>query len=54
MNRAHLAIVPDPRSSSVPSVTDSKVADVGRSLEPDVEHTGGGTPPVSHRGDDIV
>ena len=54
VNRTHLAIMPDPRSSSVPSVTDSKVADVGRSLEQDVEHTGGGTPPVAHRGDDIV
>jgi hypothetical protein len=53
-NRAH-ASAPDPRPSSLPSVTDSKGADGGRSPEPNVERTGGDrTPPFSNRGDDIV
>ena len=54
-NRAHLQITTNPRFSPLPSVTDSKGADVGGSLEPKVERTGGDhTPPVSHHGDDIV
>jgi hypothetical protein len=53
-NRAH-ASTPDPRSSSLPSVTDSKGADAGRSPEPNVEGTGGDrTLPLSPCGDDIV
>jgi hypothetical protein len=53
-NRAH-ASTPDPRSSSLLPVTDSKGADTGRSPEPNVERTGGdGIPPLLHRGDDIV
>ena len=54
-NRAHLAITANPQFSSLPSVTDSKGADAGRSLEAKVERTGGDlTPSVSHHGDDIV
>ena len=55
VNRPHLAITTNPRFSSLPSVTDSKEADAGCSLEPMVELTGGDhTPSVSHHGDDIV
>ena len=55
VNRPHLAITTNPRVLSLPSVTDSKEADAGRSPEPMVELTRGDhTPPVSHHGDDIV
>jgi hypothetical protein len=54
VNQAHTS-TPDPRSSSLLSVTNSKGADAGRSSEPSVERTGGDSdPPLSHRGDDIV